>query len=142
MVVIKTYITGSNYFFAGLDDFKSKDCDYLHIVDEAPFKYFRQSKDLNGNCHFEWVMMNKVDLITYHYSITPMAIIKFLNPDFCDFLDIDFSDLSGLMSDMCQKLDNEHKYAAIIWNAYINNNDFTLTNEHRDAAFNEYKKYR
>ena len=39
-------------------------------------------------------------------------------------------------------MDDKHKYEKLIYDAYLKNNDFVLTDEQRIDAFNEYKKER
>ena len=40
------------------------------------------------------------------------------------------------------KLDDKHKYEEVIYNAYLENNDFVLTDEQRQEAYRVYNKYR
>ena len=41
-----------------------------------------------------------------------------------------------------ENMDSKHTYEKIIADAYIENNDFFLTDEQRDLAYAEYKKTR
>ena len=39
-------------------------------------------------------------------------------------------------------MDNNHAYEKIIYDSYIENNDFYLTESQLNRAYKEYKKYR
>lgn len=70
-----------------------------------------------------------------------MCLGKFLIPEFNEKFGITIEDLKGLSS-LLDRLDDKHLYEKIIYDAYIENNDFSLTDEQRQNAYNEYKKYR
>jgi hypothetical protein len=56
-----------------------------------------------------------------------MVIGKFLVPGFCQEIGMNVSDLSKL-APLLELLDKQHEYEKIIYNSYIENNSFTLTN--------------
>ena len=43
---------------------------------------------------------------------------------------------------MFDRLDDKHKYERLIYESYINNNSFTLTEKQLQEAYDEYRKYR
>ena len=67
-----------------------------------------------------------------------MVIGKFLVPEFCAEIGFTIEDLPRL-EPLLAKLDEKHKYEEIIYNAYIENNAFVLTDEQRAAAYESYK---
>ena len=66
---------------------------------------------------------------------------KFLVPDFCKHIGFTIEDLKELKP-YFYNMDDKHKYEKLIYDAYLKNNDFVLTDEQRIDAFNEYKKER
>ena len=71
----------------------------------------------------------------------PMEIGKFLVPEFIKEFKLSIDDLKRLKP-IITKLDDKHKYEEVIYNAYIENNDFILTDKQRQNAFETYTMYR
>lgn len=135
-------IVGSTYFFNNIKGFSSKDIDILEIVSSP--KDFKYSYQLSrkGKCVFKWKKMSpkKFIKITLERNC-PMEIGKFLIPEFCKEIGFTIEHLLELKS-LVEKLDDKHKYESIIFDSYIENNDFILTQEQLLKSYNEYKKYR
>ena len=72
-------------------------------------------------------------------SKLPMEIGKFLVPEVAKYLGFTISHLKKL-TPVVEKLDNKHKYEKIIFDSYLENNGFYLTQEQRDDAYIEYRK--
>lgn len=72
---------------------------------------------------------------------TPMEIGKFLVPEFINEMNITIENLKQL-EPLVSRLDDMHKYEKIIYDAYIENNDFYLTDEQLKDAYEIYIKYR
>lgn len=138
----KLYLTGSVYFFSNIDGFKSKDTDRIVLIEKPNgFNYVKQTSS-SSSCLFEWKKMSANEFLNYHLKTTiPMSVIKFLNKEFCEDIGFTINHLKELKP-VFEQLDDKHKYAKIIFNAYIKNNSFTLTDEQRQLAYEEYKKYR
>jgi hypothetical protein len=134
----KYILVGSNVFFSSINGFKSKDKDYVLLVDNPDgFKYFRQTNSTYDL--FEWKRMTAQEFIDYSLSNgSPMQIGKFLVPEFVNEIGFTIDDLKKLNS-LIDRLDDKHKYEGIIYDAYISNNSFSLTDEQRLAAYTEYK---
>lgn len=138
------FITGSQAFFSSFGDFKPKDIDVL-IVDDNPngYKMMRQTHLNKGKCVFEWKDMSADEFINYtleHYD-TPMQIGKFLVPEFAGYLELTLEQLKRLQP-LIDKLDDAHKYEEIIYNAYLTNGSFTLTEAQLNDAYESYKSTR
>lgn len=134
---------GSNYFFKDIKGFKPKDIDEIEIIDKGKhFKYLQQMTN-SSNCLFKVIHRPKQELIDFHLnsSITPMSVGKFLIPEFNTEFGITIEDIKQLKP-LIEKLDDKHKYEEVIFNAYIENNDFVLTDEQRNNAYKIYKQYR
>lgn len=135
-------IVGSKAFFSCYKDFKPKDTDYLQLIDTGDiFTNFLQMHADNFCC-FEYVRKSKEEMI--HDALESklgMNIGKFLVKEFIDEIGLTISDLK-LLKPLIDILDDKHKYEKIIYDAYIENNDFILTDKQRSNAYKIYKKYR
>lgn len=134
------FIVGSNAFFKDIDGFKAHDKDVLVLIDNPiDFKIQRQIR-LNGNCIFEWKRMTPKEYIDYHKTCEcGMFIGKFLVPEFVKEIGFTINDLKELEC-LLDKLDDKHFYEKIIYEYYIENNDFYLTDEQLKNVYKIYKK--
>lgn len=135
---------GSSIFFSEYSDYKIKDIDWVAIFDIFPFENKKMMKVKIGNDDIFMYKPNisKQDFIDELYSTNViMKVGKFLSSEFCKHFNITIEDLKSL-EQFFDKLDDKHKYEKLIYKAYIENNDFVLTQEQRDKAYQEYKKYR
>jgi hypothetical protein len=71
----------------------------------------------------------------------PMEIGKFLVPEFIQKFSLTIEKLKRLQP-LVDNLDDKHKYERIIYNSYIKNNGFFLSEDQLTNAYLEYKKYR
>ncbi len=143
MKTIKKFIIGSRYFFDKYDDYKVKDNDELHlmdnwIIDATNVLNMRQ----DGQDIFYYRNMSKEEFIqevldTKNY----LKLGKFLIPEFNKEIGFTIEDLKKIKS-LFEHVDDKHKYQISIVKSYINNNDFTLTNEQLDISYNIYKNAR
>ena len=135
-------LIGSTYFFSEYDDFVSKDTDEIQIIDTKKFAQIRQITG-QGKCLFQMRRhSSKEEYIDWALqSQLGMAIGKFLIPEFCLEIGFTIKDLPQLKP-LINKLDDKHKYEEIIFNSYIENDNFTLTKEQRDLAYQSYKETR
>ena len=138
---------GSTPFFKDYPDYVPHDTDYMVFVDEVGSKVLKihitedkQREDLfyykNG--------ITKQELIEYeliHCQDKPCHAGKFLIPEVVEYFGITLDDLKQFER-FFDNLDEKHLYEKIIYDAYIENNDFTLTQEQRDEAYNNYKEKR
>ena len=136
---IKSIIVGGHAFFKDFPEYVFHDIDEINILNEFPFKS-------NGLC---MKMNNKDVFFIPNYSKEqvllslddPLKIGKLLVPEYAEYIGLTINDLKSLKQTF-NKLDNKHKYYKIIYNAYIENNDFVLTEQQRIRAFEEYKRER
>lgn len=131
-------LIGSTYFFKDIEGFKPKDKDYIHFTDKGiGFSYIRQITT-SQMCKFTMVRRPKEEIVEYTLEKAPaMALGKFLVPEFNAEIGFTIEDLPKLKP-LRDKLDTLHQYEAIIYDAYIANNDFVLTDEQRQAAYESY----
>lgn len=139
----KKFLTGSRAFFSCMADFRPKDTDLL-VLDDAPkgYQYYRQTS-IPGKCLFEWRDMGADALIEYalQHPIPQMQVGKFLVPDFAKHIGLTLEQLTRLRP-LIDALDAKHRYEEIIYNSYLVNGDFTLTDDQREAAYQCYKDAR
>lgn len=136
------FLIGSQYFFSCYDDFESKDTDELEIIETDKFQHMHQ---LTGKdkCLFQLKRYSlpeeylKWDL----QSPIGMVIGKYLVPEFCKEINLTINDLARL-SPLIDRLDDKHRYEKIIFDSYLSNNSFTLTDSQRDEAYKSYKESR
>lgn len=139
---MKAILVGSKRFFDGIDGFNSKDVDKVVLVENPiGFKYVRQTSG-SGSCLFEWKKMSAEEFVEFTInSKLPMSVGKFLVPEFCEEIGFTIKHLKQLEPQF-SKLDDKHKYEKIIFDSYIKNNSFTLTDEQKMAAYEEYRRER
>lgn len=136
------FLMGSQYFFSCYNDFDSKDLDEIEIIETNEFNYMRQLTG-QGKCLFQLKKCpSKEGYINWALkSEIGMVVGKFLIPEFCEAISFTVEDLPRLQI-LIDKLDNKHKYEEIIFNSYIANSSFTLTDEQRERAYKSYKESR
>lgn len=134
---------GSNVFFKDYDDYVIKDYDMLCIMDNwllETTNVINSKKDKNDIFYFKDMTLEEFieDTLTCK---TPLRVGKFLIPEFVEYIHMTIKDLQKLEKRF-DELDDKHKYEKVIYDSYIKNNSFTLTDEQRQRAYAEYKKYR
>lgn len=135
-------LVGSNVFFKDIKGFNSKDIDILELVDNPTgFKYQRQFR-FKDKCVFQWKRMSPEKFIEVTLqNNTPMEMGKFLVPEFNKEIGFTINHLKKLQP-LVGNLDDHHKYEKVIYDSYIANNDFTLTEDQLNEAYKMYLKYR
>ena len=136
------FLIGSKYFFQDYPDFESKDIDELELIHTNEFAQMRQLTG-QGRCLFQMkIHPSKEDYIQWALkSSTGMVIGKFLVPEFCAAIGFVINDLPQLLP-LIERLDDKHRYEEIIFNSYLKNGSFTLTQDQRNRAYESYKTSR
>ena len=140
------YIVGSNAFFAGMDGFSPKDNDRLILVNDAsecgiPITTHSEMR-LKGNCYFFYKRLPKDEMIDNCIKSKDSIVVgKFLVPSVARDLGLTINDLRRL-EDTVMSLDEAHTYEKVIFRAYIENNDFILTDKQKEEAFRIYNNSR
>lgn len=142
MKSIASFTIGSEYFFSGLDGFRPKDHDTLHIMDKWVLK--RDVYRLKIGCRDAMLCRNMGksgfvnDILS---SAVPMKAGKFLVKEFNDYIGFSIEDLVSIAY-IFDNIDPKHSYEKMICGFYLDNGSFMLTDEQRLEAFEEYKKAR
>lgn len=135
-------IVGSRAFFEGIEGFAPKDTDILELVDNpAGFKDIRQFK-FSNKCVFQWRRMSPEEFIDVTLQRDfPMEVGKFLVPEFAKTIGLTMEHLK-MLRPLIESLDEAHLYEQIIYESYLSNGSFDLSEEQRTQAYVEYIKYR
>lgn len=134
-------LMGSNYFFSQYKDFKSTDIDKIDIINTSDFKDKRIIRG-QGKDYIFLKRKPKEQLIQDALnSELAMVVGKFLIPEFNKQIGFTIEDLPKVQS-LIDRLDDKHLYEKIIYDAYLENKEFILTQEQRDAAYASYKESR
>ena len=142
MKPIKIFSIGSSYFFGDFEDYIVKDRDELQIMD----RFVPETNVLNLRKGDEDVFfyrnMDKEGFINDTISSkVPMRAGKFLVKEFAEFINLDINDLKRL-GPVFKEMDDKHSYEKIIYESYLKNGGFYLTDKQLQKAYKEYKKKR
>ncbi len=132
-------LVGSSVFFNEIEGFQSKDRDYVILVEKpVGYDFVRQTTSSKA-CIFEWRKMSPERFVEYSLRRGPaMQLGKFLVPEFVQEIGFTIEHLKALKP-LAEKLDEKHKYEKVIYDSYIENGSFELTEEQRSKAYEQYK---
>lgn len=140
----KRIAIGSQVFFSDYEDYKSHDRDFVEFQDNpTEFRKFMIRREGREEI-FYYKTMPKEELIDFelkHCINIPMAAGKFLVPELIEFIGMTIDDLK-MFDDFFNRIDKKHLYQKKIYDSYIENGNFTLTQEQRDKAYQIYKEKR
>lgn len=138
----KKILVGSRAFFDGCEGFRSKDRDYLELV-ENPKKFtWRHELSLRGVCTFQYKLEPVTDMVKRTLNKGDALLVgKFLVPEVAEAIGATVEDIMPLES-LLPKLDEKHKYVEVIFNAVKQNGFFVLTEKQRMEAYEVYKEAR
>ena len=132
---------GSQAFFSMYLDFAPSDIDEVEF-EEKPrlFRDFMQiRKKDRTRCLFIWRKMDPDEFVEYTLKTRlPMEIGQFLVPEVAEYLCFTLDHLRRL-APVVERLDARHKYEKIIYDSYLQNGGFYLTDQQRAEAYNAYK---
>ena len=131
---------GSQAFFSNMPGFTPGDLDELEFEEQPKlFRNFMQFRKKDKTyCLFIWRKMSADEFVEYTLnSKLPMELGKFLVPEVAEYLGFTIEHLKKL-EPVVNRLDRKHRYEQIIYDSYISNNGFYLTDEQRNIAFEEY----
>lgn len=140
----KEYVVGSRAFFGGIEGFVPGDRDTLILVDypenECGIAFgIRSEMRLKGNCYLFYRRKPKEQM--FSDCVDPIEVGKFLVPEVAKDLGLSIDDIKTL-EPLVSQLEGKHLYEADIYNAYLSNEDFILTEEQKIRAYETYQKYR
>ena len=133
---------GSKAFFSQYEDFEPSDNDFVEIHDDADVDFWVTNED--GEHIFHFKRMSKIEFIDFECNRArkfPLVVSKFIVPELIEHFGINLEDLFICMS-LFNNIDRRHQYVKFIFECYLKNSDFILTDEQRDEAYNMYKSAR
>lgn len=135
------HLMGSNYFFGNFSDFKVHDTDYIELTDNPDVK--RKLVIRGQGMDYIQLRRKPKDILIQEALAEnfPLALGKFLIPEFDQEINFNLNDLL-LLTPMVKDLDAKHQYEKIIFEAYLENKSFTLTEEQLEEAYAVYKEAR
>lgn len=141
MEIIKQFEIGSSAFFSGMEGYGGKGSDTLLIErDPVGFKTWRES---SGPCSVvEWREMGKDEFIEATLSFDrPELAGKFLITEFAEWLQMTADNLKKL-DGLFSKMEGKQAYLRKIYEYYIENGKFELSEEQKKEAYSIYQEYR
>ena len=138
----KKFLVGSRCFFGKYPDFKSKDTDYLYLIEKGKgFASIRQVSN-GAVCSFEVVKKPAAEMVDYAlHRGDPMQVGKFLVKEFAEEIGMKTSDLQRLAPVM-ERLDDKHAYLKPIFAAIIEGQSFDIPEPVMEEAYRLYKEAR
>jgi len=145
----KKYLCGSNYFFGKFKDYVWHDYDIIIVRENAPkiVDYQRLIDEKKNIDYFiwkkntpEWHVNHLLNEVRFQLDIGHLLIPE-VNKELGITIE-HLKQLKDIANELVGQFDGLYDYYKIIYDAYITNNDFILTDEQRLAAYNEYKKAR
>lgn len=133
---------GSRAFFSKYEDFEPNDNDFVEIHDVADIDFWVTKED--GEHIFHFRRMEKNDFIAFEFHRSKnlsMIVSKFVVPEIVEFFEITLEDLIPFI-EIFKHIDRKHKYVKYIFECYLDNANFTLTDKQRDEAYRLYKEER
>ncbi len=139
---MKRILVGSRAFFSGMEGFKSKDSDYLELVENPTTFKWRREQSLRGTCTFQFKHEPVGQMVQRTLDCGEALLVgKFLVPEVAQAIGATVADILPL-EPLLSKLDDRHQYVAVIFEAAKQNGCFELTNEQRAAAYEVYRQAR
>lgn len=139
---MRRILVGSRAFFSGMEGFKSKDYDYLELVENPTTFKWRREQSLRGTCTFQFKKEPPADMVRRTLDCGDALLVgKFLVPEAAQAIGATVVDILPLET-LLPKLDEKHEYVAVIFAAVKQNGSFELADEQRAAAYEAYRKVR
>ena len=144
----KQFIAGSRYFFENYyNDYIIHDTDYVVIDDELDVNYRHEYDKETKTDYFiwkkhppEWFVDNLIGKDGF-----ALDVAKNLVPEVNEYLNFTMEHLKQVRP-IVDKLEHhagsKYIYYKTIYDAYIENGSFALTDEQRLKAYDEYRKHR
>lgn len=139
MTEIARFKMGSSYFFSSLPNYRVKDEDELILMTGwiPADTNVLNLKDGNKDTFFYKFMHKNEFILDTLRSGVAMRVGKFLIPEFAIYIGMTIKDLERL-GPVFTNIDAKHRYEKVIYDAYITNGGWWLSDEQRQEAYNEY----
>lgn len=139
---MEAIIVGSRAFFSGMEGYRAQGCDTLTLTTEPDGFDWRRESCLRGNRQFTYLLESPAAMVQRTLDAAePLLVGKFLVPEVAEAIGATVDDILPL-EPLLEKLDDKHRYVAVIYEAVKTNGSFTLSDEQRLAAFEAYRSAR
>lgn len=142
---MKKINTGSRAFFGNMPDYSSHDCDVLLVLDEWP----EEITDTRFSCRatkcdaFFIKQMTKEEYIAETLETgDTRRVFYYMLPDFAELIGLTVDDLKRVEPVVRKLTGTRHQWYITIYEAYVANGGFFLTDEQREAAYEVFKRVR
>lgn len=133
------YQTGSKYFFGAIPGYVGHDNDFAEFVDDASARVYRLKE---ADCEvFVMKRLPLEDIISFDLIGGMSCICKYLVPEIAAEMGFTVDMLPQVLP-MRQRLRPRYAYLGVIYDAYVANGSFTLTEAQRAEAYRVYKEAR
>lgn len=136
---------GSRAFFGNMPDYKEGDCDVLLVLDKWPeeFKKTIFSCGVTKCDTFFMKQMTKEEYIAETIETEDIKrVFYYMVPEFVQFIGLTIDDIKRV-EPVVRKLENtRHKWYINVYESYIANGGFYLSDEQREAAYDVFKRTR
>lgn len=131
-------LVGSRAFFSGVDGFKSDNRNFIKFVtNRAPLR-MESKLSVHGNIVYR--LLREPASVMIQKAIESgngLLFGNFLVPAFAKEIGLTIDELKKLHP-LATVLDSKHRYQTIIFNYYLENGAFSLTDEQRAEAYDAY----
>ena len=143
MKEIARFKMGSSYFFSSLPGYTVKDEDELILMTEWIPEDINVMHLMDGKRDLILVkeMTKKEYIQDAINSGVPMRAGKFLCREFAIYIGLNLKELETLRQ-VFENMDDKHRYQKVIFEAYISNGGWWLTDEQLNNAYTEYLRAR
>lgn len=138
-MIIKKFLTGSRYYFDGIEGFNPHDTDYIIIVDKMKTVYNHVHN--NNTCYFYYRNSTLKNIVSYIIAKnTSLICASLLHKDFAEYIGLTITELktNDKLMILFENMPIKWKYLHYVYKSYIENNGFYLTDEQRMHAYNLY----
>lgn len=135
---------GSVAFFDGMEGFKPQVTDKVVIVKKVPNGWWHHKQTKQHVRLFEWQehtvseLVAKLTQCTDCKRVTTLLVPEFAQAVGCDNIATYLTTIKPAIDRLCDR----HAWGRIIYDAYVSNGALTITDEQRQAAFEQYKAAR
>lgn len=131
-------LVGSRAFFRGIEGFKSDNRNFTKLVSNSAPLRIESKLSIHGNIVYRVMREPVAEMLQKAIdSGNGLLLGNFLVPAFATRIGLTVEDLP-ILQPLVDKLDDKHRYQAVIFNSYIANNAFTLTEEQKEEAYKVY----
>lgn len=131
-------LVGSRAFFGGVNGFKSDNRNFVKLVTNSAPLRIESKLSVHGNIIYR--LLREPASVMVQKAIESgngLLFGNFIVPAFAKEIGLSIDDLKKLQP-LLSALNQKHSYQSVIYNYYLANGSFTLTDEQRAEAYSVY----